>query len=93
MSRLRDQAPGARTRGEPEGLAKATAADDDVEGHSLLRGGEGVAARRGADLGEGVARRSAIPDEGDDVEGHSLLRGGEGVARRVGPGEGLMRQE
>jgi hypothetical protein len=97
MSDKLDQTPGAARRGEPDGFARRDFVDEtDVEGHSMRREGEGNSARREADLGEGVSRRSAFPDDGDDVEGHSMRRDDdgamrrddEGFARRVGPGEG-----
>jgi hypothetical protein len=103
-----DQTPGLRKQSEPDGFARQSAVDD-VEGHSLVRGGDGIGMRRDADLGEGIARRNAIPDDGDDVEGHSLVRDGDGIsmrsddgigmrggdefARRVGPGEGIARRD
>jgi len=103
MSNDLDQTPDARQRTEPEGAHKRDFVDEtDVEGHSIRRDleGEGHSSRRGADLGEGISKRNAFPDDGsDDVEGHSIRRGGErmdapmgeggeGVKRNFGPGEG-----
>ena len=59
------------------------AGDDDVEGHAMRSGPEGLARREGEGLaprreGEGLARRGGEGASGDDdVEGHSFgLRGG-----------------
>ena len=74
---------------EAEGAFKRNAIEeDDVEGHSMRRDGDGATSRRGADLGEGISKRN-FADGDDDVEGHSMVRRGEGaISRKLGPGEG-----
>lgn len=73
--------------------------EDDVEGHSIVRrDADGFSNRRDLE-GEGLQRRSAIPDDDDDVEGHQMHRGDDGAvlrrdaedgfSRKVGPGEGF----
>ena len=68
---------------EGEGAFKRNLTEDeDVEGHSMVRGGDGAISRRDADLDEGATSRSLIADDEEDVEGHSMVRGGDGVISR-----------
>ena len=65
---------------------RANDEDIDVEGHSHLRGPEGIGTRREGEgigtrrEGEGITNRSRVAGDDDDVEGHSFggLRGSSG---------------
>ena len=87
-----------RSKGD-DGVIRRDYGDDDVEGHSIARGGDELASSKGDGFArskgdDGVIRR----DYGDDdVEGHSIARGGDELQRgslstqgeflRKGPGD------